>query len=46
MNRFGLFCLTIGLLAASQLTTSAAPPPNFIFFITDDISWNDLGCGR
>ncbi|MDF1853762.1 MAG: sulfatase [Verrucomicrobiales bacterium] len=26
------------------LTTQADERPNFIFFITDDIGWNDLGC--
>ena len=47
MNRFGFFCLTIatiGLLASVEPAVSAPEPPNFIFFITDDISWNDLGC--
>ena len=47
MNRFGFFCLiiaTIGLLASVEPAVSAAEQPNFIFFITDDISWNDLGC--
>ena len=47
MNRYAFFCLTIatiGLLASGQLAASAAEQPNFIFFITDDISWNDLGC--
>lgn len=44
MNRLGLFALTLALVAATPLATSAAEPPNFVFFITDDISWNDLGC--
>jgi len=39
-----LLAVTIGLLASVEPAVSAAEPPNFIFFITDDISWNDLGC--
>jgi len=32
-----LVLLTAGLLAQAK-------QPNFILFITDDISWDDLGC--
>ena len=32
------------MLAASQLPAAAAPKPNFIFFLIDDLGRNDLGC--
>lgn len=30
--------------SATKLAAKDRKRPNFIFFITDDISWNDLGC--
>ena len=39
MNRFYIFFSSIFLFA-----TLEGKQPNFILFITDDISWNDLGC--
>lgn len=37
----GLFVLTFAALSASL---EAADRPNVIFFIADDVSWNDYGC--
>ncbi len=34
----------LAALAASQLPAAAAPKPNFIFFLIDDLGRNDLGC--
>ena len=39
MNRFYIFFSSIFLFAALE-----GKQPNFILFITDDISWDDLGC--
>lgn len=39
MNRFYIFFSSIFLFA-----TLEGKQPNFILFITDDISWDDLGC--
>jgi N-sulfoglucosamine sulfohydrolase len=39
MKRFIIFLATIGLISLAH-----AKQPNFILFITDDISWDDLGC--
>ena len=32
------------LLALLALSVKATEQPNFIIYITDDVSWNDLGC--
>ena len=37
---FGL----VALLGLGSPTATAAEQPNFILLITDDVSWNDLGC--
>ncbi|MEM7603674.1 MAG: sulfatase, partial [Verrucomicrobiota bacterium] len=37
---FAVFVAVLGLFSM----TPAEDRPNFIFFITDDIGWNDLGC--
>jgi len=34
----------IGVALLSAMPISAAERPNFVFFITDDISYDDLGC--
>ena len=39
MNRFYIFFSSVFLFA-----TLEGKQPNFILFITDDISWDDLGC--
>ena len=39
MNRLRTIIATIVLASFAQ-----AKQPNFILFITDDISWDDLGC--
>jgi len=48
LNLFSLFALGVVLLptagAAEKENAEQENRPNFIFFITDDISWNDLGC--
>lgn len=31
-------------LISLQLTAKAAPKPNFIFILIDDLGWHDLGC--
>ncbi len=40
----GAFVAIIGVLACNPFAARSAERPNFIFFITDDISPNDLGC--
>src|SRR5690606_17098653 len=42
-NLIGLI-LAIGLFVFTNQSYSQTSKPNFIFFITDDIGWNDLGC--
>lgn len=46
MPKTGLMKYCVGLAIASIVacTCSATPPPNFIFFIADDVSPEDLGC--
>lgn len=39
-----LFCFLICCLLLSGAEISAQTRPNFIFYITDDISYNDYGC--
>jgi N-sulfoglucosamine sulfohydrolase len=41
IKRFALICFA---LACFSLTTQGSTRPNFVFFLADDISWNDLGC--
>lgn len=41
--RIPLFATLLAALFAFS-SAAAAERPNFIFFITDDIGWNDLGC--
>ena len=36
--------LAIGLFVFTNQSYSQTSKPNFIFLITDDIGWNDLGC--
>ena len=38
------FASLITLVWFVSLSASAANRPNFVFFLADDISWNDLGC--
>jgi N-acetylgalactosamine-6-sulfatase len=33
-----------GLAQTTTTSTSKTPPPNFVFFIADDLGWGDLGC--
>lgn len=42
-HRF-LLPILLGLAFAPALSAAAEDRPNFVFFITDDIGWNDLGC--
>jgi arylsulfatase A-like enzyme len=46
--RPGLFCAALLLVSvsssAAEAIAPAAPRPNVILFIADDISWDDLGC--
>lgn len=44
MTRRTLIILLIAALPASLVVAAADDRPNFIFFITDDVSPNDLGC--
>jgi len=30
--------------ASGQSTDTPSPPPNFVFFLVDDLGWRDLGC--
>lgn len=41
--RNALFGFALALLLASS-SLATEPRPNFVFFLADDISWNDLGC--
>ena len=36
--------LPVFFLLVLQLCATAEEKPNFVFFITDDVGWNDLGC--
>ena len=40
-KRFALICSAI---LGFALASHGSNRPNFVFFIADDISWNDLGC--
>jgi len=39
-----IFVLLGALWPALELAAAANAKPNVIFFLADDISWNDLGC--
>ena len=43
-NFLALTCFIISLTFQSCNRSPPPDPPNFIFFITDDISFNDIGC--
>ncbi|PRD49015.1 sulfatase family protein [Sphingobacterium haloxyli] len=44
MKNIILYIIAIGLLCYSNKSHAQTAKPNFIFFITDDIGWNDVGC--
>jgi arylsulfatase A-like enzyme len=41
---FSFTMLSIGALFLNSCSKEESPPPNFVVFIADDVSWNDLGC--
>jgi N-sulfoglucosamine sulfohydrolase len=43
-TRLRMFGVIVGVITCHALTAWSAERPNFVFFITDDITWNDLGC--